>query len=319
MENDFGIIIGCCKQDLRYAQGCFASIRYFMPDAQVCFLYDGPQTPEVLKILPGVRTLDRSTVRSEILRERSFGPGITKMIAFFESPFEKFLFLDADTVVVGDLGRVPQWEDYDIIADRRGQYDDAEIDRWFFDTKRIESIVPSFDFRSHRNDYFCTGTFFARRGSLSLDRYLEMLDLNTKHPGLFKFWEMGFLNLMIFEAKDVRTARVDGVGYQRVVGDYDSDELQSIFTKALQDPAGTDTALVYHFPNPKHFVHQRSVYSAPMTLFRRQFLQKYRNRSWLRSELQLLNEDLRYVHYPRWKFVVRSKVSAMLRRIGLRK
>ncbi len=319
MHNDFGIIIGCCRQDLRYALGCFASIRYFMPDAQVCFLYDGPQTPEVLKALPGVRTLDRSTVRSEILRERSFGPGITKMIAFFESPFEKFLFLDADTVVVGDLCRVPHWEDCDIIADRGGHYDDCEIDRWFFDTKRIGSIVPSFDFRSHRNDYFCTGTFFARRGSLSLDRYLEMLDLNAKHPGLFKFWEMGFLNLMIFEAKDEKTARVDGVGYQRVVRDFDSNDLQSIFKQALKDPAETDTALVYHFPNPKHFVYQRSVYSEPMTFFRRHFLQRYRSLNWLWGELQLLKEDLRYVHYPKLKFVVRSKISAILRRIGLRK
>jgi hypothetical protein len=290
-----------------------------MPETQVCFLYDGPQAPEFLKALPGARTLDRSAVRSEILRERSFGPGITKMIAFFESPFEKFLFLDADTVVVGDVSRIPEWEDYDIIADRGGHYDDAEIDRWFFDTKSIESVVPSFDFRSHRGDYFCTGTFFARRGSLSLDRYLEMLDLNVKHPGLFKFWEMGFLNLMIFEAKDAKTARVDGVGYQRVVRDYDPKELERIFIKALNDPAGTDTALVYHFPNPKQFLYQRSVYSEPMTYFRRHFLQGSRNWGSLRSESHLLTEDLRNVHYPKWKFIVRSKVSAALRRIGLRK
>lgn len=290
-----------------------------MPETEVCFLYDGLQVPEVFKGLPGVRTLDRSSVRSEILRQRSFGPGITKMIAFFESPFEKFLFLDADTVVVGDVSRIAAWEDYDIIADRGGHYDDGEIDRWFFDTKQIERVVPSFDFRSHRDDYFCTGTFFARRGSLSLDRYLEMLDLNAKHPGLFKFWEMGFLNLMIFEAKDAKTARVDGVGYQRVVRDYDATDLHDVFTKAIKDPAETDTALVYHFPNPKHFVYQRSAYSEPMTFFRRHFLQRYRNRNSLLGELQLLKEDLRYVHYPKWKFVVRSKVSALLRKIGLRK
>ncbi len=319
MNDDFGIIIGCCKQDLRYALGCYASIRYFMPDGKVCFLYDGPQAPESLKSLPGVRTLDRSTVRSEILRERSFGPGITKMIAFFESPFERFLFLDADTVVVGDPRRITGWDDHDILTDRGGHYEDEAIDRWFFDTSRIASVVPSFDYGSHRDDYFCTGTFFARRGSLSLDRYLEMLDLNSMHPGLFKFWEMGFLNLMIFEAKDAKTARVDGISYQRVVRDHDAKDLQDFFVQALKDPEGTGTPLVYHFPNPKQFVYQSSVYSEPMTFFRRRFRQQYRNLGWLRSEMQLLQEDLKYVHYPRWRFLFRSKTSSLLRRIGLRK
>jgi hypothetical protein len=289
-----------------------------MPDVAICFLYDGSDAPDELKGLAGTFTIDRSSVRSETLRQRSFGPGITKMIAFFESPFERFLFLDADTVVVGDLRRVPNWDSVDIVTDRGGHYDDEAIDRWFFDTKRIEGVVPSFEFRAHRSDYFCTGTFFARRGSLSLDRYLEMLDLNSRHPGLFKFWEMGFLNLMIFEAKDAKKARVEGVGYQRVVRDHDEQELRRCFLKAVDDPRGAGDPLVYHFPNPKHFVFQRSVYSEPMTFFRRRFLLQTRKLGRFRSESRLLMEDMASVHYPRWRFNARSKISGLLRRIGLR-
>ncbi len=234
---------------MRYALGCFASIRYFLPDAQVCFLYDGPQTPADLKALPSALILNRSTVRSEILRERSFGPGITKMIAFFESPFERFLFLDANTLAVGDLRRIPNWNSVDIVTDRGGNYDDEAIDRWLFDTKRIEGVVPSFEFRARRSDYFCTGTFFARWGSLSLDRYLEMLDLNSRHPGLFKFWE-GSLNLMIFEPKDAKKARVQGVSYQRVVRDDNAQEKRRGFLKSVRYPRGAEDPSSITFPIP---------------------------------------------------------------------
>ena len=42
-------------------------------------------------------------VADDQLRRRSYGYGLTKMIVLWESPFERFLYLDADTIVWGNL------------------------------------------------------------------------------------------------------------------------------------------------------------------------------------------------------------------------
>jgi len=44
------------------------------------------------------------------------------MISFFESPFDRFLFLDADTVLCGDLNRINDLDHYDFIIDKRSTY-----------------------------------------------------------------------------------------------------------------------------------------------------------------------------------------------------
>jgi len=98
-SQDFGVIIACWKGDAHYALGCYASIRFFMPNTPVCFLYDGDLLPPVIAAIPEVQYITRLTVKNRHLKERSFGPGFTKMVAFFESPFETFLYLDADTTV----------------------------------------------------------------------------------------------------------------------------------------------------------------------------------------------------------------------------
>lgn len=316
---DFGVVIGCCKRDLHYAVGCYESIRCFMPDAPICFLYDGELPPELLCGLHNVDFLTRSNTNAEVLRRRSFGPGFTKMVSFFESPFEKYLYLDADTVVCGDLRRVPDWERFDIIADRYGSYNDEAICKWFFDPRKIEDLVPEFDYRSHRDDYFCTGTFFARKGSLSMERYLELLDMADQNPSAFKFWEMGLLNLMIFDAQDKRTARVDGVSYQLVVSDHAKEALCRRFESAIADPNAAESPAVFHFPNPKHFVGQSSVYSVPMTFFRRRFYRQTRKFGWIRTELTLLAEDFKFIHYPWLRIFVRLKISTLLSALGLRR
>jgi len=64
MERSFGVIIGCYAGDLRYALGCFASIRYFMPGVPVCFLYDGTGVPSCLRDLPNSSVLGRDKVRT---------------------------------------------------------------------------------------------------------------------------------------------------------------------------------------------------------------------------------------------------------------
>ena len=198
--SSFGIVIATCKTDSHYAQASFWSIRHFLgPDMPVCFIVDGDATLlGSVRNDPQVSVLDRNSVANTWLREHCFGWGTTKMIAFYEAPFERFLYLDADALVIGN---VPAFDDptADMVTDCGQSYSDQDINFWFFNTESVERLYPDFDWRRFRHSYFCTGTFFSRKGVFSLEDLQEKMRLAASHPELFHFGgEMGFLNLMIF-------------------------------------------------------------------------------------------------------------------------
>ena len=232
------------------------------------------------------------------------------MIAFFESPFEQFLFLDADTVVCGDLNRINELNRYHFIVDKRGRYDDNSISKWFFDTKQMEEHFPNFAFGAHREDYFCTGVFMARRNAIRLERYLELLELSRKCPNFFKFWEMGILNFMIFEAVDLGHISVLGNPYQLIASDHRPEMLKATFESAISDSGIQSDPVVFHFPSPKSYLFQTSCYSVPMTFFRKRFAREFAGHGGLYTLAELLREDFKYIHYP----LIKSKLRSLIKR-----
>jgi len=205
-----------------------------------------------------------------------------------------------------------------MIVDQRGFYSDESIEKWFFSPKQVSELCPNFDWAAHRNDYFCTGTFFAKRNALSLNRYLELLDVIDAHPGVFKFWEMGMLNLMIFEAKDQGTCRVKSLPYQLVTVDHPADELRQEFETWLEQPQRTAPPVVFHYPVTKPHLRQQGSYTQAMSHFRRQFVDIHQGSSLLAREMRLYAEDLRYHHLPDAQRWLRGLLYDAYRRSGLR-
>src|SRR5512136_1148544 len=122
---DFGIIVACCASDYLFAKGCCASIRHFLGDVPICLLVDGTFSVADAEKAYGVRVINHNSVTHEVLRRRSFGWGKTKMIGFWESPWEHFLMLDADTIIWGNLLKYANFKDFDLIVDRpRYKYSD---------------------------------------------------------------------------------------------------------------------------------------------------------------------------------------------------
>jgi hypothetical protein len=198
----FGVVILCCNSDYPFAQGCLASVRTFMPGVPICLLVDGTVDTTVEEALEGVSVLRRETVQSQALREKSFGWAVTKMVAFWESPFERFLLLDADTCVWGDIRAELNWAaDEDMVIDQPlYRFDGPAIDTYFFSRTGIGQFDPAFDVERHADRYFCPGVMAARRGIFDLDWYLQLLDLSQRGDSAFRrkvrFWVKGF--------KDVR-------------------------------------------------------------------------------------------------------------------
>jgi hypothetical protein len=290
---DFGIIVACCYQDYLFAKGCCASIRHFLGDVPICLIVDGTFSVSSLEKAYGVRVLNHNTVTHDFLRKRSFGWGKTKMIAFWESPWKHFLVLDADTNVWGNVLKYGDFNKYDVIIDRPCYSQSNEfIGKFFFDLVGIEKHFPNFNWQAHRNDYFCTGTFFATKDIFSLDEYVDILNFTEKYPGIFKYGEMGFLNFMLFRAADEGRIRLGQASMQLLVPDFDQEELKKRFAVKETGPVvHNDEAIVIHWCGPKPLLSTSKAYSEPMSFCRRQFLHSERGYTGAEAEFWLKLED----------------------------
>ena len=313
---DFGIIVACCYQDYLFAKGCCTSIRHFLGDVPICLIVDGTFSTSALEKAYGVHILNHHNVSHELLRTRSFGWGKTKMIAFWESPWQHFLVLDADTNVWGNIIKYADFKNYDVIIDKpRYGYSDEMISEFFFDLNQFEKYFPDFNWRTHRYDYFCTGTFFATRGIFSLDEYIEILDFTEKHPGIFKYGEMGFLNYMLFQAADAGKIRLEQVEMQLLVPDFEQQELRKRFPVEATGPVVQDEeATVIHWCGPKPMISTSKVYSEPMSFCRRQFLHNERGYTGATADFWLKLEDF-YSSFNVYKNKIRRRLSHYTRKL----
>ncbi|MFB2834786.1 hypothetical protein [Floridanema evergladense] len=291
---DFGIIIACYDQDYHYAKGCCGSIRYFLGDVPICLIIDGEFSAPELEKVYGVKVINHLNVKNRILRERSFGWGLTKMVAFWESPWKNFLFLDADTIVWGDILKYANFKDFDVIVDRPLYKDSfAEFSQFFFKPQEIEKHFPKFDWQKHFGEYFCTGTFFAKRDIFNLDEYIYMLDFVKENPNIFWLGEQGFLNLMIFRDADVGKLRLGQSSFQVIVPKFTTNELKNRFSVAKNGLlVQGDDACVIHWAGPKPTLYNSQVYSEPMNFCRRKCMQEVQGITGLPAEALLKLEDI---------------------------
>ncbi len=308
---DFGVIVICCDQDYALAKGVCASIRYFLGDVPIALLVDGDFSVQDAVDAYGVQVISRKTMQQEVLIQRSFGWGTTRMIAFWESPFEHFLIVDADVAVWGDLRRYAQFDQYDLIIDQpTAPYTEAMVQEFFFDLPRFENLFPNFDWRDR--PFVCPAVIFGTRGIFPLEEYLEILDLNDQYPGMFKYGDMGFLNFMIFRAADQGRLRLGQMDIQYLVCDFPPAETAARFpiNEPGPQPQGED-AVVIHWAAEKPRITSTGLYAAPMNFFRRKFLQDATGKTGAMATLTLQLEDLQSKFWV-YKNKARKKIKALL-------
>jgi hypothetical protein len=293
--NDFGVIIACHRGDFFLAKGCCASVRYFMENVPICLIIDGTFSPEPLERGYGVIVLNHDNVQNEFLRRSSFGSRSagrtnTKLIALWESPFDTFLYMDADAVVWGDVREHAVFNEGDAIVDQPlYEHSDEAIGRYFFDGEAMERYFPGFQWR--RRPFFCAGTFYARRGIIPLDEYRKVLEFHETHPWVFKCGDQGFTNFMLFRAADEGRIRLMSRDYQVIVPDYVPATLSARFRIESGRPVCEESAKVIHWPG-----HQKPFFDAvgfvsPMTFFRQKCVLDTGNSNDPVQALRLLHEE----------------------------
>jgi len=300
---DFGVVIACCYKDYNFAKGCCASVRYFLGEVPICLIIDGTFSTRKLEKTYGVQVIDKNSVRHPELKQRSFGFGLTKMIAFWESPWEKFLFLDADTIVWGNLLNYIDHEQYDLISDFSPEdLTKDTISRFFFDVNLIETSFPDFKWQNHQ--YWVTGSFIAKRGIFKIKEYLELLDFHERNPNVFKLGEQGILNFMTFQAVQAGEIRLSSQKMQILLRQHTTQDLQNLFPMNSKGPIlkSKNSHAVIHWAGAKPFIVNAGLFRAPMDFFRRQFIADAWGVSGILAHTLLIIEDFQRFR-PKRRFI----------------
>ena len=265
---DFGVIFPVKSEHLHWVRGACASVRHFMGETPICVILDGDSFPEDLRRTYEIEVVFAADVEDRELRELSFGSLRAKNTALWASPYERFLLIDADAVVWGDLRSYADFGRFDFVLDRENPGPEY-VRRWVMDIEAVARKFPTFDAHANAHRFVNTGAYFGTRGLLDLDRYLEVVRFSKKHPGMF-YGSQGVFNFLVFSAVDAGELRVSQRQLQVTTGDTAREEIIRRFSFVDGRPNGNGDPAVLHWAgSPKPRVRERAGdYFAPMTYFR---------------------------------------------------
>jgi hypothetical protein len=184
-----------------------------MGDIPITLLVDGTATDtRQLQQLHGVqRMVVQEVATSEFVRFCS-GSSWTKLLVFWMSPYERFLCLDADTIVRGDVRVYAEFDKYDFIAahhlhTRLSFRTREEVQRFVFDVDVVAKLDSTLDWRE--KEFAIAGVFFARRGVFSEAQLMALRRLDC-----WRCYEQGLLNYLRWRALSDCAPRMGGRRFQ---------------------------------------------------------------------------------------------------------
>lgn len=325
--HDFGIVIGTYHRDYFMARATCASFRYFMPDVPICLLVDGDFPTDDLQKAFGAFPLYRKDIRDDYLRQVSTGYGWTKISLLWDSPFERFLYVDADTVLWGDItSKLALDRPWDLLLDDHTSYDLTEatkpmevaeprpwppkpeeplellrdyVSRWFFDSEKLEKVYPDYDWRANVDRYFTSGVWGARRGLFSLDEYRRLRETHAANPGMFKVGEQGAINFMMFSQAARDNLDVYRIPIQTEISRITPQTIDRRYQATADgEPVAPSEGFVVHYTSFKPLLPHTSSGRA-MNTFRRRAYRTIHGKDGLAREIALRREDIAYAG---WKW-----------------
>ncbi len=203
-----GIFVCCHAGDLFLTKVLCESIRYFCPTSTIVLIKDGDFPIGELRALGRIAELDESWVPRSL--RRLSGWGLRKLLAFFQTEFSRFLYLDSDIVLLRDPFELP-FASADFYVDTSGSRPIAsahrraetggELPPWpirhTFDPERVRVFDPSFSLAAVK--LFNSGQIFGRSGLLDQAAVLECVARWQAADGTFACADQGILNYLLNE------------------------------------------------------------------------------------------------------------------------
>jgi len=199
------VYIAVSARDARYTRICVASVRYFYPDIPIRLLVSG-------RLQRGLADELRQywNVGTAELPRGEYGWGFVKLEALFAPPGEKFLVLDSDTVLTGQV--LETWNEFpaSFLVDDEEQ-SEADTKRLYYDWEKVRKIDPS---ARPPRFVFNSGQWFGTGGVLTRDDFAPWVEWTMprtlRHPEHFMPGDQGILNYVLNQK-----AAIDGLCVER--------------------------------------------------------------------------------------------------------
>ncbi len=176
-----GVIILLSEGDVYLAKACCASIRQSMGNIPITLLVDGPEvnTSELEK-LPNVKRMVAQEVAGADCQRLVTGIWV-KILAFWMSPYDRYLYLDSDTLVWGDMREYAKLDKFDFIAGYRFSSEvklqtPEEVHQRAFDFKVVQKMDP--DLKWQGQEFANAGVYFARKNVFAREELLKFREMD---------------------------------------------------------------------------------------------------------------------------------------------
>lgn len=185
------VVVLCWAGDFRLARICLASVRYFYPEIALYLMKDVSKgdfdTAEVEKYL-NVSTAGLSGV---------YGPGAGKLELLFRPDLGRFLFIDADQIMVGPVLDALEGLDAQFVV-TPDYFPGVSIDRFYYDRQRLKAIDPAYRVPPF---HFNSGQFVGTPGVISRRDFGGLVNwggpITVRDSTTFKLLEQGVLNYVV--------------------------------------------------------------------------------------------------------------------------
>ena len=199
------VYIAGFTRDSRLTRICVASVRYFYPDIPIRVL---PGSPLRRNLVNELARYWNTTVAD--LPGGDYGSGFVKLEPLFAPAGERFLMLDADTVIVGPVLDLWQEGDAPFVMDEE-ELPDEDMKRLYFDWDKLTANGLPTPRPLH---VFNTGQWFGTGGVLTREDFASLVEWTMprrlRHPKLFMTGDQGIQNY-VFNEK----ARAGTLHYRR--------------------------------------------------------------------------------------------------------
>ena len=291
-----GFVTACHAGDKAFVGATLASIRYYCPEAPICLIVDGDVDVTDLNEQYRPFILRVSELPCAQMRKLISGNFRTKLAAMWAGPFERYVWLDSDAIVWGDIRPfIDPTIDFQIFWERDDYSKMDQVPRWlrhyYLNPELIARHDPSFDWR--RGIYFSAGTYACRRNAITFDEWMAIEDWSISTPGIFSdFGDMGPLNYLVNARRQQGKMKVGCVSLQHIWGHHGIAELASDCASTRWSfPATIQRPRIAHFCGRKPYLYDSGAYSRPFTIAR---LAHARARcGWLAAWLVLWGQDFR--------------------------
>jgi hypothetical protein len=296
----FGIITACHAGDYFLAKATCASIRHYMPEIPVCVIADGDFSISELKKCHGVMELRVSDFSDSRLPPICKGTSRTKFAAIWESPFDRFLCIDADVIVLGDWSSIlcsGRWDFLGLANEHSVRPSESVIEHFFFNSAKLAEYDQEFDLNNRL--YFCAGAYAAAKNCLSVDEFLSAAAFEECNPGTFKFSDQGIFNYLVMKGACTGALKVKMEDRQYILPDHPRDQTIRLFgSSRIKVPGPFCEPQVLHFCGTKPLLQYHNSCDYVFTAFRLLHLvKKYKNFTCPRALawLKILCEELSFL------------------------